>query len=374
MILGILNEQYDDDSKVSLIPEHAKLIIEQGHKVYICSGAGKGANISDSLYKSVGCIILNNNSNVIEKSNVISSYKIPKLSELEEINSKKILVTFESITNKPNSLATLKEKEATLFNTENIKEINETNSFITSKIFFHELNNCLNKILKKGIYKTPNIEKENFLIFGYNEFSKNLAREIQKSGHNATIISEQNISSIEGIEILINTKENIQKYLNKCGILILTGQNPFSYQKEIIKLDFLKDIKDKKIIIDTTMNRGGGIDYTLTKKIGNNYYKYNQHVIYSPKNITTKFSKNISTSYSSAIFETLLNILNKNSNSNYKKMLLINKGLEQNNIKVKNIAKKQEKNKNWENIELDDINIALSIAQIEEKSVDIIED
>lgn len=376
MIIGILNEQYENDPKVSIIPEHAKLIIENGHKVYITSGAGKGAGISDQEYSKVGCILTNSNNETIHKSNVVSSYKIPKEKEVEQIN-KKILICYQNINNHPKLLNILKENKTYFFATEAIKEVYESNSEINSKAFYHELNSNINKIFHKGIYKTPNIEKDNFLIFGYNSFSKKIAKLISQNGHNATIITDKNIHSIENIEILINTKENIKKYLSKSNVVILTGYNPYSYQKRIFDISELKTHTNKKLIVDTTMEKGGGIDYSKLKKIGNQFYKYEKHYIYSPKNLLSKFSKNISTTYSSSIYEYVINILNKNlKNKSIQESLIVNNGKEKENMKVKKIEEKNINQEKWKNLGADEINIALTMAQVEEskKELNIIED
>ncbi len=71
MNIGVPTETADGETRVALIPPVAEDLIEQGHEVYIASGAGEGSYWTDDDYEAVGCTVLADRESVFERADII---------------------------------------------------------------------------------------------------------------------------------------------------------------------------------------------------------------------------------------------------------------------------------------------------------------
>lgn len=71
MIISVPGETAQGETRVALIPPVAEQLIEEGHDVYVTSGAGEGADWSDDEYREAGCEVLEDRSEVTEGSDVV---------------------------------------------------------------------------------------------------------------------------------------------------------------------------------------------------------------------------------------------------------------------------------------------------------------
>jgi NAD(P) transhydrogenase subunit alpha len=71
MIISVPGETAQGETRVALIPPVAEQLTEEGHDVYVTSGAGEGADWSDDEYREAGCEVLEDRSEVTEGSDVV---------------------------------------------------------------------------------------------------------------------------------------------------------------------------------------------------------------------------------------------------------------------------------------------------------------
>jgi NAD(P) transhydrogenase subunit alpha len=71
MIISVPGETAQGETRVALIPPVAEQLTEEGHDVYVTSGAGEGADWSDDEYREAGCEVLEERSEVTEGSDVV---------------------------------------------------------------------------------------------------------------------------------------------------------------------------------------------------------------------------------------------------------------------------------------------------------------
>ena len=71
MILGVPSERADGEGRVALIPPVAENLVDDGHEVYVASGAGKAAGWADTDYEDAGCTVLADRAEVFEQSDLV---------------------------------------------------------------------------------------------------------------------------------------------------------------------------------------------------------------------------------------------------------------------------------------------------------------
>ena len=91
MIIGSISENKDIEKRVSITPDIIKKYISQGLKVLIEKDYGNHLGFSDDIYTKEGCEI-ENNENVLKKSDIILQLNLPDEKNLQIIEKNKSLI------------------------------------------------------------------------------------------------------------------------------------------------------------------------------------------------------------------------------------------------------------------------------------------
>lgn len=78
------------EKRVALIPEHIKILVENGLSVFVEMGAGEGIGFSDAQYQSVGAI-LQSGEDIYQDKDMVIKFKGPSLESISRMNSGTIL-------------------------------------------------------------------------------------------------------------------------------------------------------------------------------------------------------------------------------------------------------------------------------------------
>ena len=92
LFIGLPKENFNHERRIGLTPDAVKLLVNNGHRIRIETGAGEGANFSDHQYSEAGAEIVYDAKAVFE-ANII--YKIAPLTsqEVELMKPKQILLS-----------------------------------------------------------------------------------------------------------------------------------------------------------------------------------------------------------------------------------------------------------------------------------------
>lgn len=100
MIIGIPREIMQGERRVSAIPETVGKMVKSGAKVLVEKSAGEGSFYKDELYTAAGAVIIDDCTELYEKSNVILKVKEPQFnkekqcSEIDLMHKGQYLLTF----------------------------------------------------------------------------------------------------------------------------------------------------------------------------------------------------------------------------------------------------------------------------------------
>lgn len=92
LYIGIPKESSYQENRVALAPESVALLVNNGHEVWVETGAGQQANFSDRDYSEAGARIIDSAKEVY-KAKVILKVEPPSLEELEWMQEKQILIS-----------------------------------------------------------------------------------------------------------------------------------------------------------------------------------------------------------------------------------------------------------------------------------------
>jgi len=120
MIIGILKELQEHESRFSATPETVKKIIKAEHSILVESGAGNKSFISDSEYKESGATIENSSNDIYQKSDIIFKVNPPSSDELEQIKNESTIISFFQIKDEIKNIDTYINKNLSILSMSHI--------------------------------------------------------------------------------------------------------------------------------------------------------------------------------------------------------------------------------------------------------------
>ncbi|MFB0907428.1 MAG: Re/Si-specific NAD(P)(+) transhydrogenase subunit alpha [Spirosomataceae bacterium] len=121
MKIGVLKESLENESRVALTPDVAKLLIKKGFEVLVESGAGEGSSMLDSAYEAVGATIVAIAD--IYQADVIFRINAPTINEAEKIRDGAVIISFMYAYTIPSVVEVLKKKNITSFSMDAVPRI-----------------------------------------------------------------------------------------------------------------------------------------------------------------------------------------------------------------------------------------------------------
>ena len=120
MIIGILKEIQEYESRVSITLETIKKILKSEHSIFIETGAGNQAFISDSDYTDAGATVLESSNDIYQKSDIIFKVNPPKNNELEQLKNGTTLISFFQIKDEIKNISTYIDKNISILSMSHI--------------------------------------------------------------------------------------------------------------------------------------------------------------------------------------------------------------------------------------------------------------
>ncbi|HIA27980.1 MAG TPA: alanine dehydrogenase [Planctomycetes bacterium] len=93
-IVGVPREIKEQEQRVSLVPSGAYLLVQEGHRVLVETGAGMGSGISDEEYIEAGAEIAENSAEVFEQAQIVAKVKEPLPPEYPLIRPGQTIFTY----------------------------------------------------------------------------------------------------------------------------------------------------------------------------------------------------------------------------------------------------------------------------------------
>jgi alanine dehydrogenase len=94
MIVGVPKEIKQDEYRVAMLPVGVEELTRRGHKVLIDAGAGTGSGLPDSDYVQAGAELIEGQSEIFARADMIVKVKEPQKSEIAAIRKGQIVFTY----------------------------------------------------------------------------------------------------------------------------------------------------------------------------------------------------------------------------------------------------------------------------------------
>ncbi len=323
LFLGIPKETAFQEKRVCLTPDAVSAIVNNGNRVLIESGAGKGANFSDKDYSEAGAEITNDTAKVYSCP-MILKVEPPTLEEIKLINPQTILISALQLkTQNKKYFETLASKRITALAFEFIKdddgaypavralsELAGTASVLIASELLSNSNNG-NGLMLGNISGVPPVE---VVILGAGTVGEFAARSAIGLGANVKVF-DNSITKLRCVQTNLGRTlytstiqpKHLTKALKRCDVVIgaVRGKNRAPV---IVSETMVEQMKKGSVIIDVSIDMGGCFE--TSEVTTHNQPTFIKHGIihYCVPNIPARYSRTASASISNIFTPYLLKI------------------------------------------------------------------
>lgn len=275
MVIGSVIELKQSEKRVGLIPEHAKMYIENGHTVIVESGLGVASGYSDEDYNAVGAIVKDNKEVIWQEADMIIKVKEPMGEEYCLMREDQIIYTYFHLAADKQLTEALIEKKVNAVAYETVEDANgdlvllKPMSEIAGKLAVLEANKYLEThyggkgILLSG---TSTVDPGHVVIVGVGSVGCAALEEASNLGATITALvrTEDDCQRVQNMypnaEVLVSTEANIISSLQKADVVISSVLVPGAKTNQLIKQEYLKEMEAGSVIVDVAIDQGGSIE------------------------------------------------------------------------------------------------------------------
>jgi alanine dehydrogenase len=345
MIIGVLKEVKDNESRVAMTPEGVKKFIRADHRVLIDNNAGIGSGISNEQYKEAGAEILENKNEICKKSELILKIKEPVPAEYNIFSPGQMLFTFFHFASNRQLTEAMINAKVTCIAYETVETADgevpllAPMSEIAGKMAPIVAANYLAKPAGgKGVLASSvgNVKPARFVILGGGNAGQAAATVALGMGADVTII-EKTQARIEelkkiftGASFALATPENVATNVKQADVVIGTVHVPGARAPKLVSGEMVKKMEEGSVIVDIAIDQGGSIETSRPTTHSNPVYVEEGVIHYCVTNMPGVFPRTSTFALTSTTISYALELADKGTkafeNSELLKGLNIYKG------------------------------------------------
>lgn len=323
LFIGIPKETAFQEKRVCLTPDAVSALVNNGHKVLLESGAGKGSSFSDKDYSEAGAEISKDTARVFACP-IVLKVEAPTIEEIALLNPQAILISalqiktkskkyFEALANKRvTALAFefIRDADGSYPAVKSLSEIAGTASVLIAAELLAN-NNSGNGLMLGNISGVPPVE---VVILGAGTVGEFAARSAIGLGANVKVF-DNSITKLRRIQTNLGRPlhtstiqpKQLTKALKRCDVAI--GAVKGTNRSPVVITDkMVESMKNKSIIIDVSIDTGGCFETSEVTTHKTPTFVKHGVVHYCVPNIPARYSRTASVSISNIFSPYLLKI------------------------------------------------------------------
>jgi alanine dehydrogenase len=323
LTIGVPKETLLEEKRICLTPDAVSALVSNNHKILIETGAGLGANFTDTHYSEAGAEI-SYDTKAVFGCNIILKVEPPTLDEIKMMHPQSVLFSamqlktqnkdyFEALASKRiTALAFdyIKDEHGVYPIVKSLSEIAGTASVLIAAELLNTCNNG-NGILLGNI---AGVNPSKIIILGAGNVGESAARVGLALGLKVTVF-DNSITRLRKLQYNLGNMvatstiqpKTLQKQLMRCDAVI--GAIRGKARTPIIVSELMvKQMKEGAVIVDVSIDRGGCFETSEITKHSNPTYKKHGVIHYCVPNIPSRYSRTSSITISNFFTPYLLNI------------------------------------------------------------------
>jgi len=299
--IGVPKEILDNENRVALTQAGARMLVSQGHSVYVEKSAGIGSDITDEEYRLAGAKVLPDAASVFSEAQVILKVKEPQDNEIPLLNKKHVLFTYLHLAAKPDLALALAKTGATCIGYETVQTDNGQLPLLTpmSEIAGRMAPQIGASLLEKPhggrgllLGGVPGVARGEVIIIGGGTVGTNAAK-IALGMEARVTIFDLSLDRLRYLDDIfgghVTTIYSIEQYLENrlrgadlvIGAVLVAGKQA----PRLVTAAMVKMMKPGSVIIDVSVDQGGCIETIHTTTHSKPTYLYEGVVHYGVANM-----------------------------------------------------------------------------------------
>ncbi len=307
MRIGCPKEIKSQEFRVGLIPATVKAYVDRGHQVWMETGAGIGAGISDDLYEQAGARICTTAREVWESCEMIVKVKEPLPAEYDSMRSGQIIYTYFHFAADERLTLACMEKQISAIAYETVQEKDGSlpllkpmsevagrmaplmGAFYLGKIFGGR------GLLPTGL---PGVAPANVLIIGGGTVGSNAAKVAAGLGARVTLL-DINLDTLEHLGNIMPANVcpiyadayTLDKGLREADIVIGAVLVTGARAPKVVRREQLGIMKPGSVIVDVAIDQGGCVETSRPTTHGDPVYLVDGVVHYCVANMPGAYAR-----------------------------------------------------------------------------------
>jgi alanine dehydrogenase len=324
LYIGIPKETEFQEQRVALVPQSVGLLIANGHRVVVETGAGINANFSDNDYSEAGAEIAYDTQEIY-KADIILKVTPPNDNEINMMKHKQILFSALQLTVQPKSaLKKLMDKKITAIAWDYIEdeggsfpvirsmgEIAGTTAFLIAAELMSNANEGKGLMLGGVAGITP----PEMVIIGAGTVGQFAASAAISLGVSVKVF-DNSVFKLRRLQNEIGHKvftsviqpKVLEKALMRCDVAIGALRVPHGRTPCVVNEDMVKNMKSGSVIVDVSIDKGGCFETSKITTHEKPTFIKHDIVHYCVPNIASRVSRTASYSLSNIFSPLLLEI------------------------------------------------------------------
>tara|TARA_Y100001933_G_scaffold182409_1_gene180886 strand:- start:1907 stop:3127 length:1221 start_codon:yes stop_codon:yes gene_type:complete len=324
LYIGIPKETEFQEQRVALVPQSVGLLIANGHKVVVETGAGINANFSDNDYSEAGAEIAYDTQEIY-KADIILKVTPPNENEINMMKHKQILFSALQLTVQPKSaLKKLMDKKITAIAWDYIEdeggsfpvirsmgEIAGTTAFLIAAELMSNANEGKGLMLGGVAGITP----PEMVIIGAGTVGQFAASAAISLGVSVKVF-DNSVFKLRRLQNEIGHKvftsviqpKVLEKALMRCDVAIGALRVPHGRTPCVVNEEMVKNMKSGSVIVDVSIDKGGCFETSKITTHEKPTFIKHDIIHYCVPNIASRVSRTASYSLSNIFSPLLLEI------------------------------------------------------------------
>ena len=320
--IGLPNEISMQEKRITLTPDSVELLVNNGHEIFVETGAGEGSKFRDKQYSDAGATILYSPDEVY-KSEVILKIEPPTLEEIDMMAKGKILISAIQLGNQsPDYINALNRKNITALAFEFIEDkvggmpiiraMSEIagNTVMSIASQYLSCENHGKGIILGGITGVP---PTRVVIIGAGTVGEYAARAALGLGAEIQVFDNhiyklRRIKQTLSHQIYTSTIDTVTlaESLKQADLVIGALRAEKGRARHVVSEEMVAAMKPDSMIIDLSIDQGGCIATSELTSLKNPIFRKHEVIHYCVPNIASRVAHTATTALSNIFTPTIL--------------------------------------------------------------------
>jgi alanine dehydrogenase len=328
MDIGLVKDRRPFEHRIGLTPGAVKSLVGRGHRVYVEDDAGFEAGFTNEDYQQAGATIVYSEEEVLMRSKLVVRVSPPPVSDYEKFQPGQIILGSWHLAVTPeDGFRTLLDRKVTTIGIEIIEEddghapVLQAMSEIAGRLaVIIGSGLLLNEFGGKGLLfnGAPGIPPASMVILGGGTLGCEAARYARGMGGHVVVLDRdiralRRVQSYTSDEVptMVATRPNIEKALAFADLFLCAVAVHGERTPVMVTRDMLKVMKPRSVIMDLSIDQGGGFETSRPTDFSNPTYEVDDIIHFCVPNLPSTASRASTRALTNAILPFVKEIADK---------------------------------------------------------------